>query len=84
MALWMVQRADGDHDQVDGGMLAMEGGAFLAFSDDGHFVRAGALEQWRTVRLVANADADPTLLGADAMLGSHSGANALVGQPRLT
>ena len=83
MPLWTVQRADGDHDQVAAGMLAMEGGALLALSDDGLLVQAWPLDQWRTVRLAAAADAAPLGPGADANVADDFGDTVLVGLPGL-
>lgn len=84
MPLWTVQWADGDDDQVDAEMLAMEGGVLVALSDDGLLVQAWAVDQWRTVRLVAAVEADPLALGAEATVGDGFGDNVLVGLPRLT
>lgn len=57
MPLWAVQLSDGRDERVEADMLAIESGALVALFDEGHFVRAWASGQWRTVHLLAGGDA---------------------------
>ena len=59
MPLWTVQLTDGEVEEVEAGLLATEGGALMALSDDGLMVRAWAPGRWQTVRHVMGADAHP-------------------------
>jgi hypothetical protein len=78
MPQWTVQMAGGDDERVDAGMLAMEGGALVALSEEGLVVGAWAPDQWRRVRLVAGAQAHPAGRDADVQLED----NVVVGLPR--
>ena len=81
MPQWTVQITDGDDERVEAGMLAMEGGALVALSDEGLVVGAWAPFQWRRVRLVAGAEAHPA--GRDAVEDMQLEDNVVVGLPRL-
>jgi len=56
MPVWTVQTDSGD-ERVEAGLLATEGGALVALSEDGVMTRAWAPGHWRTARHVAGADA---------------------------
>ncbi len=70
MPVWDVQVVDGDDEQVEAGLLATEGGALVALSEDGLMVRAWAPGRWRTARHVSGVDAHPagTANGRDPVL----------------
>ncbi|MBB3083081.1 hypothetical protein [Geodermatophilus sabuli] len=57
MPVWTVQTTNGDDERVEAGLLATEGGALVALSEEGLMVRAWAPGQWRTVRHVGGAGA---------------------------
>jgi len=59
MPVWTVQVAGVEDEIVEAGLVATEGGALVALSEDGLMVRAWAPGQWRTVRYMCGADADP-------------------------
>ena len=59
MPVWAVQSADGENEQVEAGLLATEGGALVALSEEGLMLRAWAAGQWRTVRHVHGVHAHP-------------------------
>ena len=69
MPLWTVQLTDGEDEEVEAGLLATEGGALVALSDDGLMVRAWAPGRWQTVRQVTGADAHPA--GRDRGKAGH-------------
>ncbi|MGR6963316.1 hypothetical protein ACU610_02495 [Geodermatophilus sp. URMC 61] len=50
MPAWTVQVAEDQDEQVEAGILVTEGGALIAFSEEGLVLRAWAPGQWRTVR----------------------------------
>jgi hypothetical protein len=81
MSQWTVQIADGEDERVEAGMLAMEGGALVALSDEGLVIGAWAPDQWRRVRLVTCAEDRPAgrVTAADVQLED----NVVVGLPRL-
>jgi hypothetical protein len=57
MPAWTVQVAEEKAERVEAGMLVTEGGALIAFSDEGLVLRAWAPGQWRTVRHLEAAEA---------------------------
>ncbi len=59
MPIWTVQITDGEDEKIEAGLLATEGGALVALSEDGLLTRAWAPGQWRTVRQVTGVDAHP-------------------------
>ena len=59
MPIWTVQITDGKDEKIEAGLLATEGGALVALSEDGLLTRAWAPGQWRTVRQVTGVDAHP-------------------------
>ncbi len=59
MPIWTVQVTDGEDETVEAELLATEGGALVALSEDGLLMRAWAPGQWRTVRQVTGVDAHP-------------------------
>ncbi len=74
MCIWTVQTADGEDERIEAGLLATEGGALVAMSEEGLLMRAWAPGQWRTVRHVTDANAATTgpVIAAELMfqLGS--------------
>jgi len=56
MAAWTVQSAEHADERVEAGMLVTEGGALIAFSEQGLLLRAWAPGQWWTVRHVEEAE----------------------------
>ena len=64
MCIWTVQTADGQDERIDAGLLATEGGALVAMSEEGLLIRAWAPGQWRTVRHVTDANAHPVRQGS--------------------
>ncbi|MGY1605349.1 hypothetical protein [Geodermatophilus sp. SYSU D00815] len=54
-----MQSSDGEDERVEAGMLATDGGALLALTDDGLLQQAWAPGQWRTARRVADQDPHP-------------------------
>jgi hypothetical protein len=75
MPAWTVRTAGDEVEQVEAGMLATEGGALIAISDDGLVLRAWAPGQWWTVRHVEGSEAP--------MGGLGSRDSVLLGLPRL-
>src|SRR3954468_2216671 len=59
MYVWTVQLAAGEEDRVEAPLVATEGGALVALSEDGHLVQAWAPGHWRTVRRVTGVEAHP-------------------------
>jgi hypothetical protein len=59
MPAWTVQVAEDQDERVEAGMLVTEGGALIAFSEEGLVLRAWAPGQWRTVRHLEPAEAFP-------------------------
>ena len=59
MPIWTVQITDGEDEKIEAGLLATEGGALVALSEDGLLTRAWGPGQWRTVRQVTGVDAHP-------------------------
>lgn len=84
MPQWTVQVAGGEDERVDAGMLAMEGGALVALSEEGLVIGAWAPEQWRRVRLVAGVEAHPAGRDArtDVLADVQLEDNVVVGLPR--
>jgi hypothetical protein len=88
MPQWTVQITDGEDERVEAGMLAMEGGALVALSDDGLVIGAWAPDQWRRVRLLAGLEAHPagrdvaTDVPTDALTEVQLEDNVVVGLPR--
>jgi hypothetical protein len=75
MPVWTVQTV-GDDERVEAGLLAPEGGALVALSEEGLLVRAWAAGQWRTARQLTGVEAHPA--------GKADGPDAvLVGLPGL-
>ena len=69
MPIWTVQVAGGEDETVEAGLVATEGGALVALSDDGLLARAWAPGQWRSVRRVAEeATQRPRRTGQDPVL----------------
>ena len=56
MPVWTVRIDDGDDEQVEADLLATEGGALVALSEEGLMVRAWAPGHWRTARQVPRAN----------------------------
>ena len=56
MPAWTVQIAEDANERVEAGMLATEGGALIAFSEEGLLLRAWAPGQWRAVRHLEEAE----------------------------
>ena len=56
MPAWTVQLAEDANERVEAGMLATEGGALIAFSEEGLLLRAWAPGQWRAVRHLEEAE----------------------------
>jgi hypothetical protein len=81
MSQWTVQITDGEDERVEAGMLAMEGGALVALSDEGLVIGAWAPDQWRRVRLVTRAEDHPA--GRDTAADVQLEGNVVVGLPRL-
>ncbi len=71
MPVWTVRTAGGEDERVEAELLATEGGALIALSDEGLISRAWAPGHWRTVRQVESRGAHPTGNG-----------NVLAGLPR--
>lgn len=59
MPIWTVQVTDGEDETIEAELLAVQGGALVALSEDGLLMRAWAPGQWRTVRQVTGVDAHP-------------------------
>ena len=59
MPIWTVQITDGEDEKIEAGLLATEGGALVALSEDGLLTRAWGPCQWRTVRPITGVDAHP-------------------------
>ncbi len=70
MPVWTVQVAGGEDEQVEAGVLATEGGALVALSEEGLMLRAWAPGQWQTVRHVHGVIPNPagTANGKDTIL----------------
>ena len=56
MPAWTVQITEDADERVEAGMLATDGGALIAFSEEGLVLRAWAPGQWRTVRHLKEAE----------------------------
>jgi hypothetical protein len=71
MPIWSVQDSDGNDETIEAGLVATEGGALVALTDDGLLSRAWAPGRWRDVRRIcgaalpdpADGDGDRTLVG---------------------
>jgi hypothetical protein len=59
MPIWTVGTAEGQEERIEADLLATEGGALVALSEDGLLLRAWAPGQWRTVGHVTGVDAHP-------------------------
>jgi hypothetical protein len=59
MHVWTVQLAGGEEDRVEAALLAADGGALIALSEEGIVVRAWAPGHWRTAEVVSGVDAHP-------------------------
>ncbi|MGY1696214.1 MULTISPECIES: hypothetical protein [unclassified Geodermatophilus] len=59
MPIWTVQTAEGEDERIEAGLLATEGGALVALSEDGLLTRAWAPGQWRAARQVGDGDPHP-------------------------
>jgi hypothetical protein len=68
MPVWTVQTTSGDDERVEAGLLATEGGALVALSEEGLMVRAWAPGQWCTVWHVGGAGA-ATSIRDDVLVG---------------
>ncbi len=75
MPIWTVQITDGEDERIEAGLLATQGGALVALSEDGLLTRAWAPGQWRTVRQVTGVDAHPASQ-------SNEQGKLLIGLPR--
>jgi hypothetical protein len=60
MQMWTVQTASGEEERVEAELLAAEGGALIAFSEQALMVRAWAPGQWLTVRHITGTEAHPS------------------------
>jgi hypothetical protein len=59
MQIWTVGIAEGVEERIEADLLATEGGALIALSEDGLLLRAWAPGQWRTVGHVSGSEAHP-------------------------
>ena len=59
MPVWTVQSAGGQDERVEAGLLATEGGALVALTEEGLMLGAWAPGQWQTVWHVSGADPHP-------------------------
>jgi hypothetical protein len=75
MPSWTVRTAEGQEERVEADLLATEGGALVALSEEGLLVRAWAPGHWWTVGHVTGTDAHPA--GTSRTNGS-----VVVGLPR--
>ena len=55
MPTWSVQESDGRDEMIEAGLVATEGGALVALTDDGLLSRAWAPGHWRSVRRLCDA-----------------------------
>ncbi|WP_089403760.1 hypothetical protein [Geodermatophilus saharensis] len=69
MPIWTVQTAAGEDERIEAGLLATEGGALVALSDEGLLTRAWAPGQWRAARQVGDGDARPPVGQDDVLIG---------------
>ncbi|NYJ08565.1 hypothetical protein [Petropleomorpha daqingensis] len=75
MPIWSVQDTQGVDETIEAGLVATEGGALVALTDDGLLLRAWAPGHWRDVRRISSAPADEDD-------DSVPGTGFLVGLPR--
>src|SRR4051794_17822849 len=75
MPVWTVQLADGGQQWVEAALLATDGGALFALSEESLMVQTWMPGHWRTVRYIAGAA--PHLAG-----GSSENDAVLIGLPR--
>jgi hypothetical protein len=59
MPIWTVGIAEGEDERIEADLLATDGGALVAMSEEGLLLRAWAPGQWRTVGHVTGVDAHP-------------------------
>ena len=68
MPVWTVQIANDEDELVEACLLATDGGALIALSEEGVLLQAWAPGEWRRARHVPPADRPPTRRSA-ALVG---------------
>ena len=74
MPIWSVQDTQGGDETIEAGLVATEGGALVALTDDGLLSRAWAPGHWRDVRRLCDASgpapgAEDDSVPSDGILG---------------
>jgi hypothetical protein len=59
MPTWTIHTADGENEKIEAELLATDGGALVALSEEGLLLSAWAPGQWRRVRHVTGVAAHP-------------------------
>jgi hypothetical protein len=77
MPTWTVQDSEGRDETIEAGLVATEGGALVALSDDGLLTRAWAPGHWRGARRIGDVSLPDSTDEDD-----EAGDRVLVGLPR--